>query len=119
MTCTCRWCPTWTARSSTTVPPKSLPKPSCLWDLPTREQSRPTLYRQTMFAEFEKIAHERAEAGDALTAEKLSEIHYDLNKLYHGVGVVVDQDIAIEWARIPHFYRSFYVYKYATGISAA
>lgn len=83
------------------------------------EQFRTTLYRQTMFAEFEKIAHERAEAGDALTAEKLSEIHYDLNKLYHGDGVVVDKDVAIEWARIPHFYRSFYVFKYATGISAA
>ena len=83
------------------------------------EQFRTTLYRQTMFAEFEKIAHERAEAGEALTADKLSEIHYDLNKLYHGAGVSVDEQIAIEWARIPHFYRSFYVYKYATGISAA
>lgn len=83
------------------------------------EQFRTTLYRQTMFAEFEKIAHERAEGGEALTADLLSEIHYDLNKLYHGPGVNVDQEIAIEWARIPHFYRSFYVYKYATGISAA
>jgi oligoendopeptidase F len=83
------------------------------------EQFRTTLYRQTMFAEFEKIAHERAEAGESLTAELMSEIHYDLNKLYHGPGVVVDEDIAIEWARIPHFYRSFYVYKYATGMSAA
>jgi oligoendopeptidase F len=83
------------------------------------EQFRTTLYRQTMFAEFEKIAHERAEAGEALTADRLSEIHFDLNKLYHGNGVSVDQEIAIEWARIPHFYRSFYVYKYATGISAA
>ena len=83
------------------------------------EQFRTTLYRQTMFAEFEKIAHERAEAGEALTAEMLSSIHYELVKLYHGDGVVVDDDIAIEWARIPHFYRSFYVFKYATGISAA
>ncbi len=83
------------------------------------EQFRTTIYRQTMFAEFEKIAHARAEAGEALTAELLSEAHYDLNKLYHGDTVTVDQDVAIEWARIPHFYRSFYVYKYATGMSAA
>lgn len=83
------------------------------------EQFRSTLFRQTMFAEYEKIAHERAEAGEALTADLLSEIHYDLNKLYHGKGIVVDEEVAIEWARIPHFYRSFYVYKYATGISAA
>lgn len=83
------------------------------------EQFRTTLYRQTMFAEFEKIAHEKAESGEALTADKLSEIHYELNKKYHGPGVNVDNEIAIEWARIPHFYRSFYVYKYATGMSAA
>ena len=83
------------------------------------EQFRTTLYRQTMFAEFEKIAHEKAESGEALTADKLSEIHFDLNKKYHGPGVSVDDEIAIEWARIPHFYRSFYVYKYSTGMSAA
>ncbi len=83
------------------------------------EQVRTTLFRQTMFAEFEKIAHERAEGGEALTADLLSEIHFDLNKLYHGDGVNVDEQIGIEWARIPHFYRSFYVYKYATGISSA
>ncbi|MBF6613317.1 MAG: oligoendopeptidase F [Chloroflexi bacterium] len=83
------------------------------------EQFRTTLYRQTMFAEFEKIAHERAEAGQALTAEMLSEIHYGLNKQYHGDNVYVDEGVAIEWARIPHFYRSFYVYKYSTGMSAA
>jgi oligoendopeptidase F len=83
------------------------------------EQFRTTLYRQTMFAEFEKIAHEKAEGGEALTADKLSEIHFELNKKYHGPGVSVDDEIAIEWARIPHFYRSFYVYKYSTGMSAA
>jgi oligoendopeptidase F len=83
------------------------------------EQFRTTLYRQTMFAEFEKIAHEKAESGEALTADKLSEIHYDLNKKYHGPGVNVDKEIEIEGARIPHFYRSFYVYKYSTGMSAA
>jgi oligoendopeptidase F len=83
------------------------------------EQIRTTLYRQTMFAEFEKIAHERAEAGEALTADMLSQVHYDLNKLYHGDNVSVDEQIAIEWGRIPHFYSSFYVFQYATGISAA
>jgi oligoendopeptidase F len=80
---------------------------------------RGTLYRQTMFAEFEKITHEAAEAGEALTADHLSEMFYALNKTYHGPDTVSDDLIAIEWARIPHFYRSFYVYKYATGISAA
>ena len=79
---------------------------------------RATIYRQTMFAEFEKLTHEAAEAGTALTADGLSEIFYALNKLYHP-GVVVDEISQIEWARIPHFYNSFYVYKYATGISAA
>jgi len=80
---------------------------------------RATLYRQTMFAEFEKLAHETAEAGESLTADRLSELYYGLNKLYYGAGVMSDETIAIEWARIPHFYSSFYVYKYATGISAA
>jgi oligoendopeptidase F len=80
---------------------------------------RATLFRQTMFAEFEKLAHEAQEAGEALTADRMSEIYYGLNKRYHGDGVVSDEAIAIEWARIPHFYNSFYVYKYATGISAA
>lgn len=83
------------------------------------EQIRTTLYRQTMFAEFEKIAHERAEAGEALTADMLSQVHFDLNRKYHGDNVNADEDIAIEWARIPHFYSSFYVFQYATGISAA
>ena len=80
---------------------------------------RGTLYRQAMFAEFEKITHEAAEAGEALTADSLSEMYYNLNKEYHGPGVTSDDLVAIEWARIPHFYSSFYVYKYATGISAA
>jgi oligoendopeptidase F len=80
---------------------------------------RSTLFRQTMFAEFEKVTHEASESGVALTADRLSEIYYDLNQQYHGPAVVSDAPIAIEWARIPHFYRSFYVYKYATGIAAA
>lgn len=83
------------------------------------ESFRGTVFRQTMFAEFEKMIHEAAEAGEALTAEKLCSMYYDLNKTYFGPGVVVDEDIAMEWARIPHFYYNFYVYKYATGFSAA
>lgn len=83
------------------------------------DQFRTTVFRQTMFAEFEKIIHERAEQGESLTPQLLSEIYYDLNKKYHGDDMVVDQDIEMEWARIPHFYNSFYVYKYATGFSAA
>jgi oligoendopeptidase F len=83
------------------------------------DQFRTTVFRQTMFAEFEMIIHDRAEAGESLTPQALSEIYYGLNKKYHGDGMVVDQDIEMEWARIPHFYTSFYVYKYATGFSAA
>ncbi|HYE84169.1 MAG TPA: oligoendopeptidase F [Clostridia bacterium] len=83
------------------------------------EQFRTTVYRQTMFAEYEKIIHEKAEAGEALTAEVLCSIYRDLNIMYYGPDMVVDAHIDMEWARIPHFYTSFYVYKYATGFSAA
>ncbi|MFC5988299.1 oligoendopeptidase F [Marinicrinis lubricantis] len=83
------------------------------------DQFRTTVFRQTMFAEFEKIIHEKAESGEALTPQELSEIYYELNVKYHGKDMTVDQDIEMEWARIPHFYTSFYVYKYATGFSAA
>ncbi len=83
------------------------------------EQFRGTVYRQTMFAEFEKIIHGMAERGEPLTVESLSEVYYNLNVKYYGPQMVVDQEIALEWARIPHFYSSFYVYKYATGFSAA
>jgi oligoendopeptidase F len=83
------------------------------------DQFRTTVFRQTMFAEFEMITHEKAEEGESLTPQEFSEIYYGLNKLYHGNDMVVDQDIEMEWARIPHFYNSFYVYKYATGFSAA
>lgn len=83
------------------------------------ETYRTTLYRQTLFAEFERDAHARAEAGEALTPELLSEIFKHLNDKYYGAEVTVDDLIAIEWARIPHFYSSFYVYQYATGISAS
>ena len=83
------------------------------------EQFRTTLYRQTMFAEFELKAHELAAAGETLTAENLKEMYLQLNRDYYGPETVVDEEIAIEWARIPHFYRHFYVYQYATGFSAA
>ncbi|MUG43651.1 oligoendopeptidase F [Paenibacillus woosongensis] len=83
------------------------------------DQFRTTVFRQTMFAEFEKLIHERAESGESLTPQELSKIYYDLNVKYHGKEMAVDQDIEMEWARIPHFYTSFYVYKYATGFSAA
>jgi oligoendopeptidase F len=83
------------------------------------DQFRTTVFRQTMFAEFEKLIHEHAEQGESLTPQVLSDIYYDLSLKYHGPDMVVDKDIAMEWARIPHFYNSFYVYKYATGFSAA
>ena len=83
------------------------------------EQFKGTLYRQTMFAEFEKITHEMAQRKEPLTAEILNDIYYKLNEQYFGEDIVIDQEIALEWARIPHFYTPFYVYQYATGYSAA
>ncbi len=83
------------------------------------EQFKGTLFRQTMFAEFEKITHEKVEAGETLTAEKLCGIYLELNKTYFGEEMVSDSQIAWEWSRIPHFYTPFYVYQYATGLSAA
>lgn len=83
------------------------------------DQFRTTVFRQTMLAEFEMIIHERAKKGEALTAQLLCDINYDLTKKYYGNDIVVDRDTAMEWARIPHMYTSFYVYKYATGFSAA
>jgi oligoendopeptidase F len=83
------------------------------------EEFRGTLFRQVMFAEFEKITHAKVEQGEALTVQELSSIYKGLNDKYFGSEVNIDKDIEMEWARIPHFYRSFYVYKYATGFSAA
>lgn len=83
------------------------------------EQFRTTVYRQTMFAEFEKICHGKVEDGEPLTAEEFTNIYYDLNKKYYGESCEVNEEIGLEWARIPHFYSNFYVYKYATGFSAA
>jgi oligoendopeptidase F len=83
------------------------------------ETIRGTLFRQTMFAEFEKRTHEYVEEGGSLTPEWLCDTYYQLNQKYFGAVCTVDKDIAMEWSRIPHFYTPFYVYKYATGISAA
>ena len=83
------------------------------------ELYRATIYRQTMFAEFEKKISDMMDNNEALTKDKLSNIYYDLNKFYFGNDVVVDDEIRYEWERIPHFYYDFYVYKYATGLSAA
>ncbi len=80
---------------------------------------RTTLFRQTQFAEFEEQAHALAENGEPLNKDNLSKLYFDINERYYGEAVTYDRDIEIEWARIPHFYRSFYVYKYATGITAA
>lgn len=83
------------------------------------ESFRTTVYRQTMFAEFEKIISEYLENGGAITADYLCETYKKLNELYYGPNIVVDDEIAMEWARIPHFYYNFYVFQYATGFSAA
>lgn len=83
------------------------------------EEFRRTMFRQTMFAEFEYETHRRMEAGEAMTTDSFSQLYYDLNKRYHGPDVVADGQIALEWSRIPHFYSNFYVYQYATGIAAA
>lgn len=83
------------------------------------EGFRATFFRQTMFAEFEHEIHQRDQNGEALTADKLTSIYYDLNKKYFGNNVHVDEEIGYEWARIPHFYMNYYVYQYATGYAAA
>ena len=80
---------------------------------------RATLHRQTMFAEFVAIAHGMVEKGTPLTSENVSEEYLRLNRLYYGDAIVHDEQIAYEWSRIPHFYTSFYVYKYSTGIVSA
>ncbi|WP_027625284.1 oligoendopeptidase F [Clostridium lundense] len=83
------------------------------------EQIRTTVFRQVMFAEFEKLTHEKLEAGNALTSEDLCNIWHELNVKYFGEEMVVDSEIDMEWSRIPHFYSDFYVYQYATGYAAA
>lgn len=83
------------------------------------EMVRATVYRQTMFAEFEKLIYDKAENGETLTADLLEELWHALNVKYYGPAIVVDPEINIEWARIPHFYANFYVYQYVTGFAAA
>ena len=78
-----------------------------------------TVYRQTMFAEYEMLSNKMVEEGESLTAETLNKLYYDLNCKYFGPDMVSDSEIAYEWARIPHFYYNFYVYQYATGFSSA
>ena len=80
---------------------------------------RATIFRQTMFAEFEKLAHHSTESGEPLTLERLKEIYCGLLQQYFGPDFVIDDELSLECLRIPHFYRAFYVYKYATGMSAA
>lgn len=83
------------------------------------ESFRTTVFRQAMFAEFEKKIYEYVEDGNAITADYLSDTYKELNKFYYGNEIVIDDLIAVEWARIPHFYYNFYVYQYATGFCAA
>lgn len=83
------------------------------------EQFKSTLFRQTMFAEFEKLTHDMVDAGEPLNTEVLKSVYRNLNEKYFGPDMVIDAQIEMEWARIPHFYNSFYVYQYATGFSAA
>ncbi len=83
------------------------------------EEFRATVFRQTMFAEFEWKTHQLTEQGQSLSSQSLNDIYYQLNQDYFGDGIEIDRKIAREWMRIPHFYRAFYVYKYATGFSAA
>lgn len=83
------------------------------------EQFRTTLYRQTMFAEFELMINRKAENGESLTAESLCEMYRGLNRQYYGDDLIIDSELDMEWARIPHFYYDYYVYQYATGFSAA
>ena len=83
------------------------------------DQFKGTMYRQTMFGEFEKAVHLKVSNGEMLTGNDFNQIYYDLNKLYFGDGMVLDEEIQYEWSRIPHFYTPFYVYQYATSFAAA
>ena len=83
------------------------------------DQFKGTVYRQTMFAEFERELGRMAECGETLTADALDEKYLALNRLYFGPDMISDAQIALEWARIPHFYYNYYVFQYATGFSAA
>ena len=80
------------------------------------ESIRTTIFRQTMFAEFERDIYDKYNNGVSITADELNNTYYDLNKKYFGENIIIDEEIKYEWARIPHFYTPFYVYKYATGL---
>ena len=80
---------------------------------------RQTIFRQTMFAEFEKLAHASAESGEPLTLDRIKELYHSRLRLYFGPDFTLDPELDLECLRIPHFYRTFYVYKYATSMSAA
>lgn len=98
---------------------KADPKASAYLANQLLEEFRGTVFRQTMFAAFERESHRMEEAGQPLTAETLSDVHLQLNQKYYGASCVIDDCVRSEWMRIPHFYSAFYVYKYATGFSAA
>ncbi len=83
------------------------------------DQFRGTVFRQTMFAEFEMLAHKMAEKGEPINTDSLNELYHNLNVKYYGNDIISDDEIAYEWSRIPHFYDAFYVYQYATGFSCA
>ena len=83
------------------------------------DQFKSTMFRQTMFAEFERDTHAAVQRGETLTSEALCSAYYELNRRYFGEAMEADEDIAFEWQRIPHFYTPFYVYQYATGFAAA
>jgi oligoendopeptidase F len=84
------------------------------------EGFRGTVFRQTMFAEFEHLIHQKAQNNEALTADELTKVYYELNKKYYGTeDIFIDEEIGLEWSRIPHFYYNYYVYQYSTGFSAA
>lgn len=83
------------------------------------QKYKSTIYRQTMFAEFELFIHSFAEQGEILTSQNMCDKYYELNKLYFGEDVIIDEEVKYEWERIPHFYMNFYVYQYATGFTAA
>jgi oligoendopeptidase F len=95
----------------------SIKKAEIIYEL--LEMIRATLFRQSMFVEFEKQVHDTISSGKILSSEDLSTMYYELNKTYFGKDCYIDNEIRYEWARIPHFYTSFYVYKYATGLISA
>src|SRR5437763_548935 len=114
---TCRSWPRWNRAARGTTPSRRSSARWSRWAVTTA--ARCTLVRHTMFAEFEKTTHAMAEAGEPLTKESFQKVYRELLTAYFGPEFVIDEELSLECFRIPHFYRAFYVYKYATGISAA